>query len=256
MNTNKALEQLNYGIALARKTLKNAPEGRIQVSSSRNTIQFYILDNGKKKYLSKVDDRLLKKYAQKVYSEKFLKTSEILKKQLTEFIDSYDEYAATDVFENLNNELKKYVKPFILTDEQFADEWVMQKYETKGIKDGQKFYTTENGERVRSKSELTIANKMFIKGIKYRYEQPLYLKGYGTIYPDFTILNPHTHEEIYLEHFGLMGSPDYVESALKKLNTYSKNEILLGQKLFITYESDSNPLDTSVLESILDSMFL
>lgn len=80
----------------------------------------------------------------------------------------------------------------------------------------QTFYTTENGEKVRSKSELTIVNKLSIRGIKYRYEEPHYLKGFGLVYPYFTILNAKTREGIIWEHFGLMDNPEYVENCLKK----------------------------------------
>ena len=56
---------------------------------------------------------------------------------------------------------------------------------------------TENGERVRSKSEKILADYFYRQNILYKYEKPLYLKGYGTVYPDFTFLSSKTGKEIY-----------------------------------------------------------
>ena len=55
---------------------------------------------------------------------------------------------------------------------------------------------TEKGEAVRSKSEKIIADKLYMKEIPYVYEQPLYLKGYGYVVPDFKILNVRTKKRI------------------------------------------------------------
>ena len=47
---------------------------------------------------------------------------------------------------------------------------------------------TENGERVRYKIREDSGRFIFYRqNILYKYEKPLYLKGYGTVYPDFYI---------------------------------------------------------------------
>ena len=38
---------------------------------------------------------------------------------------------------------------------------------------------------------------------EYKYECPLYLKGVGIIYPDFTFLSRKSGEEIYWENNGI-----------------------------------------------------
>lgn len=52
---------------------------------------------------------------------------------------------------------------------------------------------------MRSKSEVIIADLLNKEGIPYRYEFPLYLKEFNTVYPDFTILNVRKRKEIYWE---------------------------------------------------------
>lgn len=114
---------------------------------------------------------------------------------------------------------------------------------------------TERGERVRSKSEKIIADKLFALGIPYRYEYPLVLAGNVKVYPDFTILKMPEREEVYLEHFGMMDDIDYVDSAMYKLSTYEKNKIYLGVNLFITHENSRSPLNTRALDGMLRKIF-
>lgn len=74
-------------------------------------------------------------------------------------------------------------------------------------------YETEQGDLVRSKSEVIIANILYQhrKDILYKYERPLEVMSDGkerNIYPDFTILNIHTGKVTYWEHAGRMDVPE------------------------------------------------
>lgn len=77
------------------------------------------------------------------------------------------------------------------------------------------------------------------------------LKGVGTVYPDFTILSPKTHGEIYWEHHGMMDDPNYVKSAIRKIETYQKNGIYLGEKLIVTFETSDMPLNTRTMHDLV-----
>lgn len=107
---------------------------------------------------------------------------------------------------------------------------------------------------MRTKSEKIIADKLYALGIPYRYEYPVKLKGYGTVYPGFTILKVSERKEIYYEHFGLMDKPEYCEKALRKLQAFARNGIVLGQNLIATFESENVPLDMNVLEKMLEEL--
>ncbi|MBO6240945.1 MAG: hypothetical protein J6O61_08990 [Butyrivibrio sp.] len=88
-------------------------------------------------------------------------------------------------------------------------------------------------------------------GIEYKYECPLRLKGYGIVYPDFTLLSKKTFEEVYWEHEGRMDDIEYVEKAIRKIDLYTRNNIIPGQRLILTYESSSYALNTSVAERLI-----
>lgn len=144
---------------------------------------------------------------------------------------------------------------YIVSDEVYVEEWLSFTYEGKALSEGESEIVTERGERVRSKSEKIIADKLYALGIPYRYECPLVLQGNFTVYPDFTILQRATREEVYLEHFGRMDDPGYVEKTMNKLATYEKNGIYLGVNLFITFETGRRALNTRSLDDLLRKLF-
>ena len=90
---------------------------------------------------------------------------------------------------------------------------------------------------MRSKSEVIIADLLGREKIPYRYEYPVKIKGWGKVYPDFTVLNVKKRKEMYWEHFGMMDDPEYVEKAVQKIEMYQKNGIYPGEHLIITYET-------------------
>ena len=111
-------------------------------------------------------------------------------------------------------------------------------------------FKTNKGEYVRSKSELIIADRLSGLGIPYRYEAELIL-GDTVIHPDFTILDIKHRREVYFEHFGMMDNPKYATSAVQRINLYNRNNIVLGDRLFFTVETDSVPLDTEIVDNTL-----
>ena len=113
------------------------------------------------------------------------------------------------------------------------------------------FYTT-NGERVRSKSEIIIADLLTKEGIPYRYECPIYLIGIGRIYPDFTVLNIRNRKEFLWEHFGMMDDPVYAENAIHKIRLYEQNGFFPGENLILTYESKKTPINQKILMNLID----
>ena len=118
-------------------------------------------------------------------------------------------------------------------------------------------YLTARGERVRSKSEIIIADTLFRLKIPYRYEYPLNLKNTKgeklTLYPDFTCLNLRTRREFYWEHFGMMDNSEYSENVVQKLHLYEQNGIIPGKNLIITMETSTIPINTKQIELLAKS---
>ncbi len=239
----------------AENSFDQAPKGSLNYSKSNGCIQYYQSLEGKERiYISSNDKKLVSALAQKDYDRQFIKVvnKEII--NIKSVLEKLYESRLVDVYSGLNELRKTHVSPYILTDEQYIDNWLGLEYKGKELDDDVMEIITERGERVRSKSEKIIADKLFSLGIPYRYECPLKLKGVGVIYPDFTLLNINTREEIYLEHFGMMDKEDYCQKAISKIASYEKNGIYIGERLLVTFETSNQMLDMRTFERKLRDM--
>lgn len=161
---------------------------------------------------------------------------------------------ALDIFLMMEKEV--LVMPVEPTWEQKLAQWDGETYQGKEFYEGTAVIITEKGERVRSKSEKILADYFYRNNIIYKYEKPLFLKGYGTVYPDFTFLSRKTGEEIYWEHEGMMDKSDYAKTAVKKLESYQKNGIYLGERLIATFETEQTLLNSQIIEQLVQKYLL
>ena len=145
--------------------LKSVPKGNLRISKDKNKVRYYhCVEDNEGTYISKIDSELPKLHTQR-------------------------QLLVTPVEPIWEKELAK---------------WYDSEYHGKEFYEGTAEIVTEKGERVRSKSEKILADYFYRNNILYQYEKPLYLKGYGTIYPDFTFLSKKTRKEIYWEHEGIV----------------------------------------------------
>lgn len=235
------------------KSLQKAPEGSLVLSSSHGKAQYYFVNAEKKKsYIEKSNQKFIGALAQKEYDMALQKEIGKQEKIIQKIMKLLPTKEVEDIYKDLHDGRKRFVIPHYLTDEKYVEQWMKIKYAGKANYDEFLKYTTERGEKVRSKSEKMIADKLYAMGIPYRYEYPVKLNGFGTVYPDFTILKVCDREEVYYEHFGLMDKPEYCEKALRKLQEYAQNGIVLGKNLLATFESEDVPLDVNVLEKMFE----
>lgn len=81
-----------------------------------------------------------------------------------------------------------------------------------------KFYF--NSQRVRSKSELIICYFLEANGVNFRYEHAMDVDG-KELRPDFVIVD-QKGSTIILEHYGMVGSPEYDDKRKAKDDIYKK----------------------------------
>lgn len=175
---------------------------------------------------------------------------------IEQMIQNEKKHSLASHYESLSEARKNLVKPFVLSNDEFARRWQEQKYEGKPFEEDDRHIITRRGERVRSKSEKIIADTLFARGIPYRYECPLKLDAYGTVFPDFTALNVRKRKIYFLEHFGMIDDADYLNIAIKKIESYQRSGIYPGDNLLITYETRKKTLDTRLLDGMIDRFLL
>ena len=136
-----------------------------------------------------------------------------------------------------------------LSNKDFSSKWLSVEYHHKPFDPSAPVLQTTTGHRVRSKSELIIADTLTRLEIPYRYEFPIRLKNY-TAHPDFYCLNLRTRREFAWEHFGMMDDPTYAQNAVSKIHDYQKSSYFPGKNLITTFETKNTPLSTKQIEHI------
>ena len=238
----------------ADRALETAPAGNLKVCSHAGRTQYYIRRNSSDQtgsYVRKSDIEKACALAQRDYLTNLKKSAYAELGALDALNMKLPKVRIEEVYEKLSAGRKTIVRPLILTDEMYRRTWEEMEYDQKPVPDLLTEYYTERRERVRSKSEVLIANTLFYMDIPYRYECPLKL-GRQLLHPDFTVLNTRTRKEYFWEHFGMMDNANYAEQVVERMNLYQKGGIYPGEQLIITMESSRKSLSTKRIKEIAE----
>lgn len=242
-----------------KEQLKDVPPGTLRLTHAKQSVQFYHhMPGGKSggQYIPRTNMELVRKLAQKDYDKKVLKRAEKRLNQIRRITRDYDEEEIEKIFWQEHKERQKLIHPAETLWAQQLETWMAKSYEGKEFQKDIPMILTEQGERVRSKSEKILADCFHRHKIPYKYECPLHLKGYGTVYPDFTFLSKKTKQEIYWEHHGMMDDPAYAERTIQKIQAYERNDIYPGEQLILTFETGKLVLDMEIAEKLIQKHLL
>ena len=264
----KRLTELKVLLERAKRSVKTTPQGHLRISQKGNSIEYYHItspDDSRGKYIPLSKQNFARQLAQKDYEEKAIKLIEEELKASQRYLKQVGHIAKqTELYSKMTLARQALITPFTLTEAQYAEQWQSVTWTGHPFFEESPVYTTARGERVRSKSEVLIADALTRHNIPYRYEYPLTLhaadkagsKTTLTFYPDFLCLNKRTRAEFYWEHFGIMDSPEYVNNATNKLRIYAENKIFPGKNLILTMETKEEPLTPHQLELIIEEYLL
>lgn len=245
-------------IAVKAESLSGKPDGFLKIQTKGNhDYYFQIIRGGSPScnYLNKTKSDIIHQLAQKGYDRKVLFAAREELKALETFQKQLPDIPAEAVYKHLPDNRKSLIRAVIVPDELFLKQWMDTGFTPKPFSDGALEFYTERDERVRSKSEVILANLLIRKGLPYKYECPLTLKSGGIIHPDFTILDLRRRREIYLEHLGMMDDSYYSESAVDRIALYEENGIFPGDRLILTHETRRHPLNIKAVDRLLDFHF-
>lgn len=235
----------------ARMGMSVEPEGHLRISRDKNKPRYYqCIDGNNEIYIPRSNKELPKLLAQRTYNRTVLKKVEARLKQIGKILQDYTDDEIEKIYTSMHKERQLLVTPIEPTWNQLLMKWYEEEYHGKEFKEGVPVILTEKGERVRSKSEKIIADYFFRKNILYKYEKPLYLNGYGIVYPDFTLLSRKTGKEIYWEHEGMMDDQEYARKAVQKIESYQMNDIYQEDRLILTFETKQCVLNSKIIENL------
>lgn len=268
----KRLAELQKLLFTKKKSYEKAPQGRIRISQNGGHPEYYLVtERGslRGKYLPHSQKTLARQLAQKDYDARLIK---LLQKEISALQNYMKQTcngrAIPELYDSLCPARRSLITPVTLTNEQYVARWQDISWKGRPFAPDAPYICTAHGERVRSKSEVIIADTLFRYNIPYRYEFPITLKrinpddirrDFGssiTLYPDFLCLNTRTRTEFYWEHFGLMDDPAYSNNAAGKLRLYTENGILAGRNLIITMETQTEPPSIKALEKLIEEFLL
>lgn len=247
------------------QNLKMAPKGTLKLQKQRGKLYYYQQfkndTNGlyMKKYISKKEKTIIYQLAQKGYDMQVKQRIEKELQILQQLKRIYEHENVNEVYASLSDARKELINHARLGNIEQIRKWKNETYAPCNKYPETQIYETENGEMVRSKSEVIIANLLFRhkEDLLYKYERPLEViinRKKCTIYPDFTIINIHTGQMTYWEHAGRMDDESYVSKFVRKVNTYIGNNLIPGKNVFITYETANCPLDIRIVKKLIDKL--
>ena len=245
------IKEIDRIIGKINKKRDKYPPGSLRILTKRDKPQYYHRINPSDqqgKYISRKDHPLAVQLAQKDYDTKLLKVLNEQQRAIDRFLKDYDPDAAIQVYEKLSEQRKSLVTPEYLSDEEFVRQWLSQPYTRLGFKEEDQEFYTAKGERVRSKSEILIADALLRNQVPYLCEVPVYNNGVIFAAPDFKCLNVRLRKVYYWEHLGKLGELDYANRNVKKLEKYTLADDFDEKSLILTFETENHPLNTKVIE--------
>lgn len=111
-------------------------------------------------------------------------------------------------------------------------------------------HQTASGDRVRSKSEVIIADALFYNGVPFSYEREWIIEGDQVLSPDFTI-DCLTGEMLIWEHLGLISDPIYRDKWFVKRAIYASKGWIEGKNLFITQDGVGGSINSKTIFDIV-----
>lgn len=241
------------------KSVNAAPEGGLRTTVRKNCYQYFRRtdpEDTNGKYITKNDRHLAKQLAQRDYDRDVLHKAQKEFALISRYVEHLKNNSLIDVYENLNPARKILVEPVCPDDEHFIRGWRTQEYKPLAFDDVTAEFYSNSGVRVRSKSELIIANMLEKYGIPYRYEYPLMLNGNDLVRPDFLCLNINRRREYIWEHFGMMDSIPYANKNVAKIASYELSGYHAGENMIMTFETSMVSIKSNVIKTMIEKYLI
>ena len=119
-----------------------------------------------------------------------------------------------------------------------------QPFHPEGLK-----HRTDQGEKVRSKSEVIIANALHRLGVRYVYEYSFTADDGSLLLPDFAVFDSDNNPVLW-EHLGMLHQEAYALRWEEKLACYQENGFTVGVNLFTTRDEADGSLDSTKISRV------
>ncbi len=236
--------------------LCSLPEGVLRADVKRGKSYYYQTLSGVEKYLGRREMELVEALKERKLAEEILKVVSANEECLECAIHTLRPFSPKEIYKTLPKSYRKEGDSNSggITDGQaWADAPYVKKSSYGRYEDPSQL--TLKGDYVRSKSELNIANMMYMKGIPYRYEEVTELCG-EIIAPDFAVYRESDGKVLFLEHFGMMYNRKYRDDFAWKVHLYIKAGYMPYRDVFFTFEDLDGNIDTRFIDYLMETYFM
>lgn len=244
-------EMLNYYRGIAKKysaELKALPKGHLIAAKRGGKYNYFLVENdddyNRKGITGKPE--VVRALCRKKLLEESVAAAEFNIKLIERLQNRLKPVDCESIIENLPKAYRTAPREYF-SPPNGKDRWGEASYRQSDYMPEKKIHTTSKGLKVRSKSEVLIAEKLYEHNIEFRYEQILQIEQMEFA-PDFTIM-ADDGRLIYWEHCGLTGSKKYMDRHKRKLEIYERADIAPWTNLIITYDDQYGNINMNVVES-------
>jgi hypothetical protein len=241
------------------ESLTTVPAGSLRVAANYKQPKYYIRSKPSErsgKYVRQADLRKAAALAQRDYDMELRAAAGIEQMAVRNLMDIREHTLPEDVFGKLILPRRQLVEPRFISDEEFAAAWLAEPYTPKPFEEGAPEYHSTSGTRVRSKSEIILADIFDSYPIPRKFECPVKLYNGKIIHPDFTLLNVRERKEFIWEHFGRADDPGYMRYNVTRLNALIRSGFIPGVNMIMTFETGETPLDTNTVKALIEAFLL
>lgn len=240
--------------------LRELPEGYLSVYVRKDGVYYSNIipkKGNRKKAVRKgitKDKTLVKALVRKKYVEEAAalveKDLSILENAVKKYIP-FDENSVMGEFARNHPELADCV----YRDAGDIDEWASNYERQKDFYEEDRTSVAGDGQLMRSRGEIIIAEKLRQYKIPFRYEASLGIPDLPYV-PDFTIRRPKDGKIFYWEHFGDVTDEQYMTRNARKLERYEEYGIVPWDNLIISYDFENGGVNTPLIEGLIHAWLL
>ncbi len=237
-----------------KEELLRLPEGKLCMRPGRKNgqVYYYRTLDGKRKSLTD-DMEMARLLARKRFIGASLPEIEKNINGLKHLLRSYADVSEQSIISTLPLEYAWLMDDTEAAWNERKRRWMAEPFDQSTYKTWEKEHVTAKGLRVRSKSEVIIAERLDYYEILYHYEQILYIRQYDFA-PDFTILT--RKGPVWWEHCGKVNDPAYIRKHNWKLSMYEKAGIVPWKNLIVTYDDENGNFDSRIVEAEITNKIL
>jgi len=264
---NEMVASIKTQIDFATNELLRCPQGSLSYENKRGKLVIYCETYNKSPQGTRRirrrnnitgDDETIGLLLRRKYLEHQLKVLEHNLETISRAIEKIDKTDETAI-------LRKFIKKYewvsgnqldiaVRSAEASVYDWSSSPLNENLFMEGELKHYTSWGLKVRSKSELLIAEMLHNYGISFKYEVPIVCNGHS-LTPDFQIKRMDG-KIFWWEHRGLMNNTDYAQRQYQKNLLYCSADIVPWDNLIVTYDNGEGEINLKIVEAEIKSKIM